>query len=90
MAERAHRSTQAQDERGRRMARADAPKHPAPVDSAPTTEGRAAKKRKAGDPNAGSAYFRRLSALADKADRGETVDSAGMTDEEFLKAFLER
>jgi hypothetical protein len=42
------------------------------------------------DPNAASPYFQHLKAVVERAERGEAVDSTGMTSEEFLKAFLGR
>ena len=37
-----------------------------------------------------SGHLPRLQSLAEKADRGEAVDTTGMTGEDFLKAFLGR
>ena len=79
MVERAHRPTQAKQpvKRGGSRVRRD--------DSAEASHATGAAG--ASDPNAASRHMHRLRRLAEKADRGETVDGTGMTGEEFLKAF---
>jgi len=97
MAERAHRPAEtkkATKRRRTRVGRHSAGKLSAVKSAASTDLGNAKRPRagraKAADPNADSAYFQHLSSLAAKADRGETVDSTGMSGEDFLTAFLRR
>jgi hypothetical protein len=91
MVERAHRKAEMHKVKKRRTATVQpGAKVPQPK---PGTQARGAKESRLssdGDPNAGSPYFQHLNALAERADRGDTIDTTGMTREEFLKAFLGR
>jgi hypothetical protein len=98
MAERAPRPAEtkkAGKPRRARIGRGSKAESPA-ISSATSGELRSAKKRAraskamATDPNTGSAYFQHLNALAAKADRGEAIDSTGMSGDDFLTSFLGR
>jgi hypothetical protein len=97
MAERAPRPAEtkkARKPRRARIGRGSKAESPA-ISSATSGELRSAKRARASkamatDPNTGSAYFQHLNALAAKADRGEAIDSTGMSGDDFLTSFLGR